>query len=221
MPAFKPVRTLGLAVVTLLSLLLLVDLVSIVSSLAQIELLDRMAVGDFTLEEADMNDLRQAAIGILWFLGFVATAIVFIIWHHRAYKNVEAMGGARSMGTGWAIGGWFVPFLNWVRPYQVMRECWSAAVVREQPVATVNAPFWLTLWWGLWVADNILGNIVFRLEETSEIPGLIANTKWFIASDVTSILAAVAAIVVVLKVTRAQTEAGQASPVQNLEEVFA
>jgi len=220
MPQFKPVQALGLAVVALLALLLLLELASVVSSLFQIELLTRMQVGDFTMDEADANDIRQGCIGLVWLAGFVVTAIVFIIWNHRAYKNVDAIGGGRSMGPGWAIGGWFVPFLNLVRPFQVMRECWAAAVADDEPVVAVSAPWWMSMWWALWIINNILGNIVFRFEEPQEISGLITNTWWYIANDCTSIAAGVAAIVVVLKVTRAQTEAGQRTPIQNMAEVF-
>ncbi len=220
MPGFKPLQTLGMAVVSLLGLLLLLELGSIVSSLFQIELLTRMQVGDFTMEEADANDMRQGCIGLVWLGTFIVTAIIFIIWNHRAYKNVDSFGGVRSMGPGWAIGGWFVPFLNLVRPFQVMRECWAAAVATEEPVAMVNAPPWLSLWWGLWIVNNILGNVVFRFEEPQEISGYITNTWWYIASDVTSIAAGAAAIAVVLKVTRAQTKAGNRAPIQDIAEVF-
>ncbi len=221
MPQFKPVRNLGLVVVTFLALLLLVDVGSVISSLFQIELLERMQLGDYTMQEADANDFRQMLIGVVWFLGFVTTAIVFIVWTHRAYKNVDALGGNRSMGPGWAIGAWFAPILNLIRPYQIVRESYTAAVLRDDPVATVNAPVWLTGWWILWVVNNIFGNIVFRLDEPEQISGYITNTKLYIASDVASMVAGVAAIVVVLKVSQAQTEAGERQPIENVQDVFA
>lgn len=220
MPDFKPLHTLSLVVISALGLLIFIDLVSVASSLAQIELLERMQIGDYTMEEADANDLRQMAIGVVWFLAFLATAIVFIVWTHRAYKNVDSLGGMRSMGPGWAIGCWFVPFLNFVRPYQVVRECHSAAVADDDPVTTVNAPLWLNAWWALWIGNNIFGNVVFRLDEPAEISGYITNTKLYIASDITSMIAATAAIIVVRKVTRAQTEAGQRQPIERVQSVF-
>ena len=57
------------------------------------------------------------------FLVWLGTATAVLMWVHRAYRNLPAL-GARDMAysPGWAVGWWFIPFLNLVRPYQVVRE---------------------------------------------------------------------------------------------------
>ena len=209
-----------MVVVALLALCILLDLASIVSSLAQVDLLERMQFGDYTMAEADANDARQGALGIAWLVAFIVTAIAFITWTYRAYHNAGVFGGERSMGQGWAIGGWFVPFLNWFRPYKVLREAWVSTAFRTHSEPVVDPPFYFPLWWGLWVVDNLLGNLVFRLEQSSDLDTLIFHTWLFIASDVASIAAGALAIVVVQQLTRRQTEAASTVGDRNLSEVF-
>jgi hypothetical protein len=221
MQPFKPMKVVGVITMACLGFVMLMDLSSVVSSIAQLELLGRMAIGDYTMQEAEANDLRQNLIAVAGLVAFVLSVIAFLVWTYRAYRNVDALGGVRSMGPGWAVGAWFVPILNWFRPFQVVREAWAAPVGRDDPYSAVKAPYWLRLWWGLWIANNLISNIVFRFDETNDIGELIGNTKWFIAADTLSLAAGAAAIVVVHRVTDLQTEAATDTRPENLAEVFA
>ena len=71
--------------------------------------------------------MRQNLIGYLQVLIYLPTGIMFIIWFRRAYQNLVAWGteGLR-FGAGWTVGGWLVPFLNLVRPKQIMNDLWRA-----------------------------------------------------------------------------------------------
>jgi eukaryotic-like serine/threonine-protein kinase len=67
-----------------------------------------------------MIALRQ---GAMW----VACAIAFISWMHRAYSNFDALPNAhRRWATGWSIGAWFVPILNAFRPKQIINDIWRS-----------------------------------------------------------------------------------------------
>ena len=61
---------------------------------------------------------------------FIATGVFFLFWFHRAYRNLPALGGDRRYGTGWAIGSWFVPFLNAWRPKQIVNDIWRESGAR-------------------------------------------------------------------------------------------
>jgi hypothetical protein len=51
----------------------------------------------------------------------LATAVGFLVWFHRAYTNLPALGiEPLPYATGWTIGAWLVPLLNLVRPKQIM-----------------------------------------------------------------------------------------------------
>jgi hypothetical protein len=81
------------------------------------------------------------------------TATVFIIWFHRAYRNLGSLGVAQlRWGTGWAVGGWFVPLLNFVRPKSIANDIWrgsdpaaSTEVADFEPQGPV--PWFHNLWW--------------------------------------------------------------------------
>ena len=52
---------------------------------------------------------------------------LLIAWTHRLYRNLEPLGFRElRFGSGWAVGGWFVPFLNLVRPKQIVNDIWRA-----------------------------------------------------------------------------------------------
>ena len=61
----------------------------------------------------------------------IATGVAFLVWFSRAYRNLDALDLPRRYGTGWAIGGWFVPFLNFARPKQVADDIWASVNVSK------------------------------------------------------------------------------------------
>lgn len=108
---------------------IVLDLIAVGSVAAQIELLSRAMAGQIiTQAEAAANDSRQQILAVLqggvWFI----TAVLFLMWLHRAYRNLPTL-GARHLkySPGWAVGGFFVPILSLVRPFQVVRKIWQAS----------------------------------------------------------------------------------------------
>ena len=63
----------------------------------------------------------------LYFVGFLVSGIAFLAWFYAAHKNLSLAGLQPSYASGWTIGGFFVPFLNLVRPYQLMKELWRGS----------------------------------------------------------------------------------------------
>ena len=57
------------------------------------------------------------------------TAFGFLIaWTNRAYRNLQrSVPMTCGSRDGWAVGGWFVPFLNFVRPKQIMNDVWRGS----------------------------------------------------------------------------------------------
>ncbi len=99
------------------------------SSFLQLDLLTRMRDGlPFTMEEAHQNDNREGLIAIGALLLYLVTAVVFGVWIVRAHKNLRALGIPNLTYTpGWAFGWFFIPILNFFRPYQAMKELWQAS----------------------------------------------------------------------------------------------
>ena len=80
-------------------------------------------------------------------------------WTRRLYRNLQPLGFHRRFGEGWAFAGWFVPFVNLVRPKQVVDEIWRAG----DPQRRAGTPWrdWtvsplLHCWWGLWIVVVLL-----------------------------------------------------------------
>jgi hypothetical protein len=70
---YRSVEGLKVALIVLLALDMVLNVLSAGSSWMTIELLRR----DFTVEEGDMNDLREGAIGLAQLSVFMVTVIVF------------------------------------------------------------------------------------------------------------------------------------------------
>ncbi len=81
------------------------------------------AVGDVgqdglfaSLDRLDDADSLAGGAMALHIVVFIATAVVFIIWQHRHARNATMLRGQLDLGSGWAIGGWFIPVANYVLP---------------------------------------------------------------------------------------------------------
>ncbi len=49
------------------------------------------------------------------------------VWTRRLYGNLRPLGFHElRFGEGWALGGWFVPVVNLVRPKQIVNDIWRA-----------------------------------------------------------------------------------------------
>lgn len=156
--------------VVFLSIILIVDLIGIISDLAQVDLVDRVMHGaSVSFAEAQDNDDRQMTIGFIQFGLFIVTAIAFLFWIHRAHKNLPVL-GARDLkfSSGQAVAGFFIPFLNFVRPHQVVTEIWKASdpsVEEGTGWQFITAPFLITFWWLAYLASGFIGNLVYSRDK--------------------------------------------------------
>lgn len=96
---------------------------------------------------------------------FVLTVIFFLIWLNQSYKNLPALKSRDGEFTsGWAVGWWFIPFANLVKPFQVVRELWQRSDPDFNPDLnfmsnSMVAPTFMGFWWAFWIVSNILGRI--------------------------------------------------------------
>jgi len=122
-------------------------------------LYDYSTMSDF----ADVTVLRNADFIALPMIAAMLVCFVVVgMWIYRASANAHAISDEMTISPGWAVGWYFVPFMNLVRPYQGMREVWLASHYRGNWHGE-PAPSLLGWWWGLWIVTNILSNVSFRL----------------------------------------------------------
>lgn len=114
--------------------------VVIVLDIVQIGLLSSYVDGTGVSGGVRKRDDLSALGGLVWLGAAVPTWVFFIRWLHLAYRNLDAMApGVRRHKVGWAIGAWFVPFLNLWRPKQIVDQVHRG---------TGGAAFGLiTAWW--------------------------------------------------------------------------
>lgn len=171
------------------------------SDLMQIALLS----SNFTQAEANANDTRQGAVGVLYLIVLLITGIAFFKWTYRA--NVNSRGfGAQGMefSPGWAVGWYFIPIMNLFKPFQALKEIWQ---VSKNPSdwSNQNSSAVLGWWWALWIASGILGQITFRLEMHANSVSLLQTaTVVSLISDVVSLLTVWLLLVIVTKISNMQ-----------------
>jgi hypothetical protein len=201
-------------VVALLAAVVVVDLVAVGSSVAELNLLDRVEAGELVGDsELEDNDARQGAIGLVQVAFLIATAVFFIRWLRLAYRNTDVVApGLRRYGHGWAIGAWFVPFLNLWRPKQIVNDVWRAGDPTGSP-HDARLPLLLNLWWAGWIVSNVLAQVAARLAFRQEtLDELRTVDAWYVVSDGFDAIAAVLALLVVRGITRRLEDRGAAAP---------
>ncbi len=83
----------------------------------------------------------------VYFVGFLFTAVTFMVWLYQARENLDRRGetGMR-WSLGWTIGAWFIPFANLVIPARVVGEVYA----RSMPGATRSLIRQVTAWQSAW-----------------------------------------------------------------------
>jgi hypothetical protein len=146
------------------------------------------------------------------------SAVYFIRWFRRAYHNLEKAGHATDYAEGWAAGAWFVPFVNLVRPFQMMREVWyktQEAMPEEDSPRSGHILGW---WWATYLIGNALsswGSMIGMREES--IDSLLTGTQWQLYGGLVECVAAGLAILIIREVstfeerlyTHLENEAGE------------
>ncbi|APV45009.1 zinc-ribbon domain-containing protein [Dehalogenimonas formicexedens] len=212
LPKYSSVHGLSLSLAIVFAVLLVVAAVSIYSDILQVQLIDRVANGGIITEaEATTNDARVASIGGIYFLVNIVVIVLFLVWIHTAHRNLGPLGSAGLEYTpGWAVGGFFVPFLNLVRPYQVTKEIWKAS---DPDFLSTTGDNWkkvrvssiLGWWWALFLITGFFGNMVLRSSfNLDTLENIQSYTYVTLASDIILVPAIILAVVLVLDIDNRQ-----------------
>ncbi|MET7304852.1 DUF4328 domain-containing protein [Embleya sp. NPDC005575] len=174
-----------------------------------------LGMTDALRTKAEDSDSLVAAATTFLVLSMIATAVLFIIWMYRARANVDLFGPSKQhLSTGWAIGGWLVPVVSLWFPKLILHDVWRASDPRtaERDGRTPGRLPLLWSWWVLLVASGVLffaSRLSYPLDEDIELSdaGRLRTIDFLSGvADVVLILAAVAAILVVRRITTFQHE---------------
>ncbi|MFF8538175.1 DUF4328 domain-containing protein [Streptomyces sp. SAS_267] len=209
---------LGRATAALLGLVIAADLFAVwadhnvydVASTVTIALVGGESV-DSLVRRADQADALNTAAAYAQTGALVVAAAVFLVWFLRVRVNAEVFnpfGHAHSRS--WAGWSWFVPFVNLVRPRQIMAEIWDAS----RPAGTRSRLGLVNAWWTFWIIGLVVGRFTTVAAGKAETAQQIQDAAFqLMVADGLDIVAAVLAIVVVLKLTGMQVRKAQGDPV--------
>lgn len=192
--------------------LMILNIIAVLSGYAEAELLNRAISGGIVTEaEAMSNDTRQALIGFVQFALYVAAGVAFLIWIHRAHRNLPSLHAADLRFTpGWAVGWFFVPIMSLFRPYQVASEIWKAS---DPNVDTIDNTSWKNVatspivgwWWAFFLITSYLGLFAARaILSGEELSDLLTATYAYMVSDAIDIVGIIITILMVRKISQFQ-----------------
>lgn len=169
MENLRPNKQRAKIAILLIGIVMLLDIVSLISSYFQYNLLNDIAKGvNVSIATAEASDLRESIIAVIYAIAFLISGITFIQWFRRAYFNLHLRVDNLKFGEGWAAGSWFTPIISIYRPFQIMKELYEKtnelrlSREGEEGSKTNYSNFTLAIWWTLWLIDNYFGQIIFR-----------------------------------------------------------
>ena len=191
----------------------LVAWVAVGFDLADIRLLGREAEGEI-IESLDKR--AHGLTGVILFTAqtvlLAVTVFFFLLWTYAVRTNLRALGVRKlDYKTAWSVAGWWIPGINFVRPYQVLREIWKAsdpATSDRFEWKRAPTPPILVFWWIAFVAfvSFELAALVMSVSASGVlVKDQLARSASMLA-DVCEAISASLAWFVVTKITDAQEE---------------
>ena len=156
--------------------------------------------------------LFAIGLAVVEIVVYIATVVFFLMWVYRDRENLTAFGVEKRQlqySSGWAVGSFFVPFVNLVVPYRAMKELWQKSVPNSSSMfSELSPPGFFPLWWAAWLLSNFVDRIYFRMSWREEISADTTAVVGLI-SGVLGVVAALLALKVVREIERQQTESSR------------
>ena len=157
--------------------------------------------------------LLQGLIALVQMPIYVFAVVMFLMWLFRVYKNLPALRSDNTEFTpGWAVGWWFIPFANLVKPFQAVRNVWAESDPdTELEVGFLSsvqsgAPTYMALWWAFWLLSTFASNLAGRFWDPDDLTSVETYGYIFIVVGILWGVAAILAIKVVLQITKRQAD---------------
>lgn len=173
---------------------------------------------EFSQENLGLLDFANLGVALTTIVVTVATVVLFLMWMHRAYRNLKPLGAkGRQYSPGWAVGAWFIPFGNLFIPIRIAKELWTKSDPEMAEFGFLSSdstvPGFFGLWWGFWVTHNIANNVATRLSFRADTVGeQFGATVLDLLAEVLSIPAALFAMRVINSIDLRQTHSSKRLP---------
>lgn len=195
-------------------------LASLWHDFALMSLVRRAVAGQVTPAEAAGLDNAGAVILLAYVLTVVVTAVAFCMWIHRSYANLVSAGVSGLKYTPRrAVEGFFIPFVNLVRPFRVVNEVWGASRNLASGAALVpsdaqkNSHWAVGLWWVSMLIGNGYDRITSSMLDAARTPADYQRyAGQSVAAHIVTLIAAAMAILIVRTVSGWQESAPLGRP---------
>ncbi|MCP4441860.1 MAG: DUF4328 domain-containing protein [Aureispira sp.] len=178
-----------------------VAVIGVISDIMQYDFVHDFSIGNADFADGQANDQRQMLVGVLSLIAYLINAVVFIMWLRRAYFNlhIHSPESAR-FSEGWAAGAWFVPFLNFVRPVQIVNDLWDG-IQNKLNTRFVETKGLVAAWWTVWIIMSITSQVSFRsMNSATSLNDIFMACYLSFVHDAVMLLGAILAIVVINKI---------------------
>ena len=169
---------------------------------------------------AEANDMRQNIVSGLVTMTALCCFVCLLVWIYAVHANLPSLAGQKlEFTSGWAVGWFFVPIANLVKPYQAIVEVWKnsdPAPLHGLPAAPTALIGW---WWGLRIGSAVVERVFgFAARESSTIDSLmIVSCVAIVVTLVVDIPMLLCQLFLVRKVQRMQDDRYALVSKQNLE----
>ena len=163
------------------------------------------AAEDVILAAINSSDNRQLIMALVRMITYLIVLFLFMRFVYRASQNIWRSGvQGLKYSSGWAVGWFFVPGANLVRPYQVMQEIWKVSknprCWNQEPIDSV-----LSWWWYSFIGSAILNRVSIQLSKRAEnVDEFITASLCASGVSIVYILFSYLTVIVVTRIHRMQ-----------------
>lgn len=160
---------------------------------------------EMAVADAEANDKRQQILGLIYLGIFIVSGVLILRWIYQSNQNARQLGAKDlSFTPTWSIGFYFIPIVCLWKPYQAMKEIWQASHSPTNWQMESVSPI-LGLWWFFWIANSLVGQVVFRMSNRAvEITEIMNVNLISQLSELLSIPLAIVTWLLVSKISSAQ-----------------
>ncbi|PIA78114.1 hypothetical protein BFR04_07735 [Gaetbulibacter sp. 4G1] len=184
-----------------------VDVLSVGLTFYQNSVFKSYEQNDYSEEFITNLDYATIFLGILQFICIITLIVLFIKWFRRAYGNLIRLEIRMDYTENGAVWGYFIPFINWVRPIKTMKEIYikTQKAIKEYDSTLVldqNLNF-IAIWWIIYIANGVVGNFASKaMNRAITIDEFIDANNIYIISDLVDILSIALAVIVIQKISK-------------------
>jgi hypothetical protein len=168
-------------------------------------------VGASTARDSGLR-LASELLGGIGFLAealaFVVTLVLFVMWFHRIYRNLPALGVARPHSMWRPVLVWFIPIANIFLVPRTVQEAWDGS--HGRPVQHPHTAWAATkldppvrAWWIAFFGANIVNRLAPN-PKTNTPGDVISGTLWLLAVEALLVVSAILAVRMVRLMQTAQ-----------------